>query len=178
MAGTEQRFLKQLHMLKLLTRASCLGYKVPALSMNRLRSAVVSKTSRSALQRSRLLWLAPLFPAHSRAPYANHAGKIGRGLPMDRNILIRTILPHPCPLPLGEGESSSGGLTRGTITSVQGSNARKSLGRILTPSLSPRRGGTCWTMFDIKQWIDTSGETVERSRSGAVCGADILSLLR
>jgi len=26
---------------------------------------------------------------------------------MDRNILIRTILPHPSPLPLGEGELSS-----------------------------------------------------------------------
>ena len=50
--------------------------------MNRLRSAAVSKTSRSASQRSKLLRLVPLRPAHSRAPCANrfmdpmHAKKI------------------------------------------------------------------------------------------------------
>jgi len=61
----------------------------------------------------------------------------GPHLPMNRNILIRTILPHPIPLPLGEGESSSDGLTRRTIIPVQGFNARKSFRRILTLTLSP-----------------------------------------
>ena len=39
--------------------------------MNRFRSAAVSKTSRSTSQRSGLLRLVPLYPAHSRAPGAN-----------------------------------------------------------------------------------------------------------
>jgi len=69
-------------------------------------SAAVSKTSRSALQRSWLLRLVPLCPAHSRAPYANrfmvpmHAKKIERGLSMNRGGGTRrssqVALPSPC----------------------------------------------------------------------------------
>jgi len=100
--------------------------------MNLLRSAAVSKTSRSASQRSRLLRLAPLCPAHSRAPCANRfRGSmrevfLGRILPMNRNILIRTILPHPSPLPLGplgEGESLADGWTLARRTTPYGQGA-------------------------------------------------------
>jgi hypothetical protein len=67
--------------------SQCIICESLKLSMNRLRSAAVSKTSRSASQRSGLLRLVPLCPAHSRAPYADrfmipmHAKKIERGFP-------------------------------------------------------------------------------------------------
>ena len=52
-------------------------------------------------------------------------------------VLVRTILPHPCPLPLGEGESSSDGLKRRTIIAVHGHNALPKKG--LEPAEMPRR---------------------------------------
>ncbi|HEX3626292.1 MAG TPA: hypothetical protein VH280_12795, partial [Verrucomicrobiae bacterium] len=49
---------------------------------------------------------------------------------------VRKTLPHPCPLPLGEGEWSSDGLIRRSIAAVQGFNARTGLWGNLTPALS------------------------------------------
>ena len=62
--------------------------------MDRLRSAAVSKTSRSTSQRSGLPRLVPLCPAHSCAPCANrfmvptHAKKIERGLTMKLRLIF------------------------------------------------------------------------------------------
>jgi hypothetical protein len=76
----------------------------------------------------------PLYPPHE--PY---------------DMLVRTILPHPCPLPLGaslrseataamEGELPPDGLKWRTISAVQGSNARRSSGRSHPgPALMPTR---------------------------------------
>ena len=56
---------------------------------------------------------------YGRFMVAMHANSIERGLPMNRNILVRTILLHPPDASgLGEGESLSDGLTRRTITPV------------------------------------------------------------
>jgi hypothetical protein len=38
------------------------------------------------------------------------------------DVLVRLILPHPYPLPLGEGELSADDLTRHTVTVVHGPN--------------------------------------------------------
>jgi hypothetical protein len=47
-------------------------------------------------------------------------------LSMNReNIGVRKTLPHPGPLPLGEGESPSDGLIRRMVAVVQGFNAQQ-----------------------------------------------------
>ena len=55
------------------------------------------------------------------------------------DIVVPTILPHPCPLPLGEGELSPDSLKRRTITAVQGRNARFFSGRSHPGHRTPRR---------------------------------------
>src|SRR5580698_9292053 len=58
----------------------------------------------------------------------------------EMRVVVRTTLPHPCPLPLGEGEWPSDGLKWRTITAVQGRNARFFVGEISPAVASLWRG--------------------------------------
>jgi hypothetical protein len=58
---------------------------------------------------------------HSALPYQTAIFGDRRHEPHE--ILVRTILPYPCPLPQGEGELSTDGLERRKTISVHGPNA-------------------------------------------------------
>ena len=76
-------------------------------------------------------------PAHSRAPCANRFmvpmySKNRKEAPHEpQDVLVRTILPHPSPLPKGEGELSSDDLKWRTMTVVRGPDACENIGREL-----------------------------------------------
>jgi hypothetical protein len=75
-------------------------------------------------------------------------------------VLDRTILPHPGPLPLGEGESSTDGLTGRMTTAVHGSNAKGPYERIYpcptNLSLEP------FSAYRIAGWVKGGGKSMAR----------------